>query len=206
MYYRALLSSPPTSVEPGLTSARYKTLIQQGASGYTDADVAIPSLDVLPPLPTPPVVVPPDRPIIQGPSDDEGMPPIAPPTPPVNEPSSSDEERLRDLTTEPDSDVEADCWPETIMGQPVALKENTTRGGRIKGMGLLVKCCNSDHQDCSKFRSIHLDVTVFGRRAAEYFLGAWLVKGHTVDTTDAHKNPNRQEVREYMELVGAVLD
>ncbi len=51
---------------------------------------------------------------------------------------------------------------------------------------------------CRAFRASHIDVSVFGAKAAFYYLGFWLRKGEFLDA-DAHRAwcPKRKVVREY---------
>ncbi len=53
----------------------------------------------------------------------------------------------------------------------------------------------------------HLDTHIFGPRAAEYFLGAWLM-GSLARSEDEHEKnykPSRAEVREFRDTYGQVI-
>ena len=78
------------------------------------------------------------------------------------------------------------------MGQPVKL-EATARG-----RGLKMCCPNPAHNGHSRYRSILLDVQLFGPRAAEYFFGAWYMNAREA----AHRDPTRAEVREFIDTYG----
>lgn len=89
--------------------------------------------------------------------------------------------------------------PHEIMGQRVS---------RIKGRHdvewsyydrISVRCCNAHHHNCTKSRSLQLGSAEFGPRAAEYFLGAWLLASGL--PADQHRRfaPTKAEMRAYAE-------
>ena len=59
-----------------------------------------------------------------------------------------------------------------------------------------LSCNNPGHVKCSRYRSLALDVGVFGPRAAEFYLEAWLRESH--EDRDVHRRfrPTRAHVRE----------
>jgi hypothetical protein len=67
-------------------------------------------------------------------------------------------------------------------------------------LGLRVSCPNPLHPNCSKYRSVQCDAGIFGPRAAEFYLRAWLVASNNMSLAE-HKRfrPTRAQTREAME-------
>ena len=65
--------------------------------------------------------------------------------------------------------------------------------------GLRVKCLNSDHQGCNRYRSLAVWVKHLGERAAVEYLETWLSHAHGM-SAEAHKGyyPKLSEVRSYI--------
>ena len=82
-------------------------------------------------------------------------------------------------------------YPRTILGQTVKVERQ--RDGRT---GLRISCNNPDHKNCDKYRSVNKDVARFGRRAAEFYLIAWLLE--SAKDRDWHKKyqPKWPEVQQ----------
>ena len=100
-----------------------------------------------------------------------------------------------------EGDAAADL-PERIRGQKVKVERHWNVDGSLKGAGMRVQCLNPDHKH-SRFRSLHLDVAVFGPRAAEFYLGAWLGQSFTSDRADHGRlGPSRAAIREYADTYG----
>ena len=85
-------------------------------------------------------------------------------------------------------------YPNFILGQRVALRMRIDGG-----QGLFVSCNNPAHGPrCSKYRSLRLETSIYGERAAEYYLGAWL-EGSFQEHDVPHQawKPGRALVRAY---------
>ena len=66
-------------------------------------------------------------------------------------------------------------------------------------LGLRLSCPNPVHPNCSKYRSVQCDAGIFGRKASEYYLRAWLLASYTMSLAE-HKRfrPTRAQTREAM--------
>ena len=109
-------------------------------------------------------------------------------------------EVAEDVDIAGDAPANAREFPEFILGQPVRVDTHYAPDGlTVRGRGLWVACNNPGHIKCSRYRSAALDVNVFGPRAAEFYLEAWLSKSH--EDRDTHKRfrPTRSQVREVAE-------
>ena len=89
-------------------------------------------------------------------------------------------------------------WPHSIEGSVLRFRK-----GRHDEMyncqpRLSVKC--NLHDECSKSRSVALDMATFGPRSAQYFLGAWLRAGSAFPEAAAHQafKPSRKDIRAYI--------
>lgn len=79
--------------------------------------------------------------------------------------------------------AEADIMPDDILGVRVKiLQPNYEYGYHAR---LVVKCPNPEHK-CSRSRSVQLQTDLYGPRAAEYFLAAWLSVAHDL-TESQHR-------------------
>ena len=78
--------------------------------------------------------------------------------------------------------------PDSILGCRVGFEKHKNS----HDAGLRVSCTR--HARCSLFRSIALDRHLYGPRAAEFFLGAWLL-------IDDHKGkkPTAAQIKDHME-------
>ena len=82
--------------------------------------------------------------------------------------------------------------PEFILGQPVSLEVHW-RGGQ----GLRVQC--PVHPGCTKYRSLALDVHLFGPAAAKHFLATWLRAAESKDAGEHSRwKPTRAQIQEYL--------
>ena len=99
-----------------------------------------------------------------------------------------------------DAPANAREFPEFILGQCVRVDTHYFADGiTVRGRGIWVACNNPGHVKCSRYRSAALDVAVFGPRAAEFYLEAWLRKSHEDRETHRRFRPNRSQVREVAE-------
>lgn len=89
--------------------------------------------------------------------------------------------------------------PNEILGTAVAFIRGRADDSWHYKDRLSVKCPNAAHGRCNKSRSLALDVEVFGPRAAEAYLGAWLQKADMPEGAHARYKPTRAEMRAYLE-------
>ena len=90
---------------------------------------------------------------------------------------------------------EAHDFPVEIDGQRVGVETHADGSA-----GLRINCNNPAHgKDCRKYRSVRLETEVFGHRAAEFFLGAWLEHSFHDELYGRHSTwkPGRAMVRAY---------
>jgi len=88
-------------------------------------------------------------------------------------------------------------WPREIQGQPVRVVAGRHFGGYSYHDRLQVRCSNAAHHNCTKSRSTQLDLAVHGPRAAEFYLGAWLLQAHLPVEVHRKLMPRVADVREY---------
>ena len=111
-----------------------------------------------------------------------------------------------------DADADADAAPLPMLRAPAVIEGVAVT--RIAGRSddhysyhdrLKVTCKNPAHiaVNCSKSRSWVLDQGVFGERACEYYLGAWLRMCDLPAAEHKRRKPTAAEVRAYMESVRA---
>jgi hypothetical protein len=91
--------------------------------------------------------------------------------------------------------------PSSIQGVTVVHEKARDADGNIVSEGLRVRCPNPNHHH-GLYRSLKLDLARFGQRAAEYYLGAWLLDAHASDDQRNHKKPNRASVQAFCETYG----
>lgn len=103
----------------------------------------------------------------------------------------------------PEGAALGDGVPREISGQRVTRVSGRHDGTWSYNDRISVRCCNPRHPTCSKSRSLTLDRDVFGPRAAEYFLGAWLSASDLPEAAHKRFVPSRAEVRSYMESFAA---
>ena len=91
--------------------------------------------------------------------------------------------------------------PATIMGQAVAPKWQKKQNK----WGVVVQCLR--HPGCEKYRTLGLEEEIFGPRAVEFYLGAWLL-GAAYRPMEEHRpwKPKRKDVRDYMDTYGNDAD
>ena len=68
---------------------------------------------------------------------------------------------------------------------------------------LRIRCDNPSHGDCKTSKVVGKDVHLYGPRAAEGYLGAWLSASHRIPAAD-HRDrmrwrPSEGEIREYLD-------
>ncbi len=98
--------------------------------------------------------------------------------------------------------VAADGIPLAIMGIRVKVERHFDNERRVTAEGIRVQCPNLEHRGHMKYRSLWQDRAVFGPRAAEFFLGAWLCKAHSCTLQEHAKPPSRAEVQRYADTHG----
>lgn len=135
-----------------------------------------------------------------GGDSDEGPPPGEPsPLSPAD--GASDDEIAGESPEEPahpPPPVAAQQRPREILGQTVTYVRGRADARWLYHDRLSVKCNNPDHIQCKRSRSMELDRDVFGERAAEAFLGAWLLKSHLSQSRHKKWAPTRAEMREFL--------
>ena len=179
--YYCLLLKDPTADAEGMSVAECATKVKdlEGLdvridvleAGHVGA-VAVPAA---PPLPAPPLL-PPALPLL-----DEGVVP-------------ADEAAEEAIDGDGDDD---DIWPAFVLGARVVSEDRATPGG-VWNEGLRVTC-PTHGPGCRKFRSKHLRQEVDGRKAALYYLGAW-VRGAEGRSAKEHAafNPRVGEIHAFM--------
>ena len=127
--------------------------------------------------------------------------PLAPPSPAGSSSSSSPSSSREEEEVYAGPRPVVPPYPEMIRGVQVRprFKTNTNK------WGIEVTCPH--HDNCRKFRTLDLNTDIFGHRAAEYFLGAWLMTPNPPNGKP-HKRwfPARNDVREYKDMVAAVAE
>jgi hypothetical protein len=99
-------------------------------------------------------------------------------------------------------DVDGEAFPgipEEILGQPVRVETHRDRGDK----GIRVFCNNPDHPGCNKYKSMRLDVQVFGPMAAVHFMSTWLSRAFDMPM-EMHRawKPSKKDIRQYLESPG----
>lgn len=89
-------------------------------------------------------------------------------------------------------------WPPTILGQSVSFIQGRHDTKWQYRNRISVKCRNPTHEKCAKSRSLELDTGVHGPRAAEGFLGAWLLRDNLPKKEHSRFMPSREEVRAFL--------
>ena len=88
--------------------------------------------------------------------------------------------------------------PAFIEGMPVKiLKGAISDDYKFTFDRLRVRCLNPEHKKCSKYRSTELQRNEWGDRAAEYYLGAWLMESHRPEAEHRRLKPTADMVRAY---------
>lgn len=195
-YFEALLRGK-SFVRSGLPALEYKRLLAEERQG----DAALEDLEADPGAPRRPVLVADaDRP--------SGQPGHSPPRPIVARPAAPDSESTGSIAgSAPASDDDIagggaappggalggqpvaargqrrlpDGFPADIQGMRVAFVAGRASASHTYADRVTVRCSNPAHQGCSKSRSLKLLESRFGVRAAELFLGAWLMKAESLD-------------------------
>jgi hypothetical protein len=92
--------------------------------------------------------------------------------------------------------------PAFILGQRVRRETHYRNNGGVSCEGIRVQCLNPLHEH-SRFRSMHMDTDIFGPRAAEFYLWAWLTEAAGM-TCEEHTRyqPSRADIREIAETYG----
>jgi len=93
-------------------------------------------------------------------------------------------------------------YPRRILGQRVTLEIKHNSNGEIVAQDIRLKCSNPEHQNCDKYRSLALVAGLFGPRAAEFYLMAWLLAAHMPSAEHKAVRPSRAEVREIANTYG----
>lgn len=88
--------------------------------------------------------------------------------------------------------------PVSILGQTVTYVKGRSDSKWSYNERISVKCRNPDHGQCKKSRSLVLDLEVFGPRAAEGFLGAWLLQDGLAKQEHGKYLPSRSEIRAFL--------
>ena len=117
--------------------------------------------------------------------------------------SSSSPSSDGDIDDEPD-DVACDVdaapiyeAPDAIFGQRVKVEHHRDR----KDVGLRISCCNADHANCRRYRSVFLWTERHGPGAAKVWLECWLNKSLSM-SADRHRRfrPKLADVKAYLAL------
>ena len=127
--------------------------------------------------------------------------PLAPPSPAGSSSSSSPSSSREEEEVYAGPRPVVPPYPEMIRGVQVRPRFKTI----TNKWGIEVTCPH--HDNCRKFRTLDLNTDIFGHRAAEYFLGAWLMTPNPPNGKP-HKRwfPTRNDVREYKDMVAAVAE
>jgi hypothetical protein len=199
-FYHLMLKSPDLAIE-GLSaaecSARLNLTIGDAPRRMLALEVCAPArVDV-------PCILD-----VAGDSESEGQLEVAHVVAPVAPLAIIDAAVVGDVVGDSGSDGELDLIPVMISGQVVAREVHRNLDGSVQAEGIRVKCPNPCHNGHSKYRSLRLDQDLFGRRAAEFYLKAWIAEAHTLDERDhrVHR-PTRGSVQAiFDEEVGPVHD
>ena len=97
-------------------------------------------------------------------------------------------------------------WPEHVprstLGQTVTYEPSRERDGFNEGgyeARIRVRCPNPAHWGCGKSRSLHLMTQRLGPRAAEAFLGAWILRAFDLNQDEHRRPPTLQEMQRYLQ-------
>ena len=167
--------------------------LKQLVNGCQDEDAGPPALRV---HAAQPAALPAPRYVDADIAGDEPPPPLAilppPPLPPPPDPPEG-----ADIAGGGESDDEGD-WPDMLEGMRLGRKRGKHDGGYSYHTRLLVQCPNAAHVGCGKSRSTALQTDTFGRRAALYFLGAWMTAAWRLSEGE-HRVfiPSVADMREY---------
>ena len=114
--------------------------------------------------------------------------------------SSSTSSKHSNNSMEGDGDGELEPYlPADIEGTPVRVEVHQGSGDR--GLRLV---CPVHGGACRKFRSLRKEMHLYGAKAAQYFLGAWIMKSHALpmgEHAKRHNDPTRTEVKAYIQRV-----
>lgn len=99
----------------------------------------------------------------------------------------------------PGEGVAADAVPDQILGQAVVVVQGRHDARWSYSDRLTIRCRNPDHGRCTKSRSLALDRDVFGPRAAEGYLGAWLLRSDLPAAEHSKHKPSRADIRAYLD-------
>ena len=93
-----------------------------------------------------------------------------------------------------------DGVPHSILSQRVTYEAARESGlvGSSADARIRVTCLNPAHGVCTKSRALSLQTGVFGQRAAEGFLGAWLRLSFEVSAEAHRRPPTREQIEQYL--------
>lgn len=209
-FYKLLLKHP-SKARPGLKAKDYQAMLEQGdsvAPVYVNLNkVAAYPQAALPALDDDSDVAG-DAPVVRAKAVPKAVPAarllaLADESDADKSDSDIAPEIQADIAVAEDVDIAGDApanaqeYPDFILGQLVRLDTHYFADGvTVRGRGILVECNNPGHVKCKRYRSLALDVGVFGPRAAEFYLEAWLRESH--EDRDVHRlfRPTRAHVRE----------
>ena len=136
---------------------------------------------------------------VVGDSDDDGVvQPMAVVAPEADAPEAGDDPAgLVVGEDEVDPMPALDGVPHEILGQRVMRVKGRHGGGWTYHDRISVRCRNPAHPNCTKSRSLAIDRSVHGPRAAGFFLGAWLTASEMPEGQHRGFAPSVAEVRAF---------
>ena len=94
-------------------------------------------------------------------------------------------------------------WPAVLDGSRLTVEDENIDPAHHYFSRLKVRCNNPTHFNCTTSRSTNLQTEVFGRKAALYYLGAWLAANDMSEADHKKHKPTVADMRSYIASQGS---